>query len=125
MFMRDIYDIYHVKPGPCVDYNELIKPILNEMVRRLVKHFNPIKIILFGSYARREPHHTSDVDLLVVVDGPVNTYEKAVKMRDVLDGLGVEKDIKVTTPERIKEVGDDVGYVIYYALKEGVMLYER
>lgn len=34
-------------------------------------------VILFGSYARGEAHEESDVDLLVVLGGPVRSYEEA------------------------------------------------
>lgn len=36
------------------------------MTNRIVQHFNPVQIFLFGSYARGEAHSHSDVDLLVV-----------------------------------------------------------
>ena len=44
-----------------------VKVAIREMVRRIVKQFDPEKIILFGSQARGDAGPDSDVDLLVVM----------------------------------------------------------
>ena len=41
---------------------------LTDIVQRLVKAFEPDKIILFGSRARGDFHEQSDVDLLIIKD---------------------------------------------------------
>ena len=45
------------------------KPIIEEMVRRIVERFHPERIILFGSHATGRAGPESDVDLLVVMRG--------------------------------------------------------
>lgn len=47
------------------DYNEAAKPVLKMMTDRIVRNFNPARIILFGSYARGTPNFHSDIDLFV------------------------------------------------------------
>lgn len=42
--------------------------IIPEMVARLMEQFDPLRVVLFGSYARGEAAWGSDVDLLVVVE---------------------------------------------------------
>jgi predicted nucleotidyltransferase len=44
------------------------KELLKEIVERIVNAVNPLKIILFGSYAYGMPKKGSDLDILVVVD---------------------------------------------------------
>ena len=44
-----------------------MKAIIDRMVKRIVKKFDPEQIILFGSHARGEAGPDSDVDLLVVM----------------------------------------------------------
>jgi predicted nucleotidyltransferase len=49
-----------------------VTTVITEMVERIVREFQPEKIILFGSHARGDAHKWSDVDLLVVMpDGTV------------------------------------------------------
>ena len=120
-----MYPIYEKEPGPDIDYNELVKPILDKMVGRILGAVNPIKIILFGSYARRTPHRYSDVDLLVVFDDDVDEKVEHLKTLHSLKRVGIDYNVITITQQRLKKIGDDVGYIYYYALRDGVTLYER
>ena len=51
------------------------------MVRRIVDHVHPRRIILFGSYARGNPDVDSDVDLLVVLPKNGSKRRKTVEIR--------------------------------------------
>jgi len=42
-----------------------------ELLRSVVAHFDPLRIIVFGSVARREAGPDSDIDLVVVLDDDV------------------------------------------------------
>ena len=98
------------------------------MVERIVDGFDPIRVTLFGSRARGDFTQYSDVDLLVVLDGPIDLRDKretTIAMRSALGDLVVAKDIVVTTPDEIERRGSFAGNVLYYALREGVTLYER
>lgn len=108
-----------------MNYGEMAKPVLKMMTKRIAEHFNPIRIVLFGSYARGTPDFNSDVDLMVVMEDGTDEHETAVKILELLADSPIAKDVVVTTPDEIKEIGHVCGYVIYYALREGVVLYER
>lgn len=107
------------------DYNEAAKPVLKMMTDRIVRNFNPARIILFGSYARGTPNFHSDVDLLVIMKGGIKKRETAVKIRRLLRDSPIAKDIVVTTAENVEKYGNVPGYIAYDALREGVTLYER
>jgi predicted nucleotidyltransferase len=47
---------------------EVTEKLLQDITRRIVEAFHPVKIILFGSYAYGTPHRDSDVDLFVIMD---------------------------------------------------------
>ena len=102
-----------------------VRAKIDEMVRRVVNGFHPEKIILFGSYARGEAGPDSDVDLLVVLQGTFSKTEEAIKIRMVLRWMGLSKDVVVATPEELEAQKDVVGTVIYPAVHEGKVLYER
>ena len=112
------------KAGPR-DYNEAAKPVLKMMVERIVRNFNPARIILFGSYARGTPNFHSDIDLLVIMENGTKRRETAVKIRKLLRGSPIAKDVVVTTTGDIEKHGSVPVYAICNALREGVTLYER
>jgi uncharacterized protein len=102
-------------------------PMLDEIVDRLVRRFDPVRIILFGSWARGEAHHWSDIDLLLVLPH-VRFEEKRelmVEALGILSDLPVAKDVIVTDPDEIARRGDLVGTVFRPALREGKVVYER
>ena len=98
---------------------------ISEMVRRIVEGFHPDKIILFGSYARGAAGPDSDADLLVVMPVKGSKREKAIEIDVELAGIGLPKDVIVVTAEEVEKYRDVVGTLIYPALREGKVLYER
>ncbi len=98
---------------------------LNRMVKRLVRRFDPERIILFGSYARGTAHPASDIDLLVVLPLKGSKRAKQVEMRVALHDIPVPKDIVVVTPEEMARQRHVVGTLVKPALQEGKVLYVR
>jgi predicted nucleotidyltransferase len=98
---------------------------IEEMVRRIVAGFDPEKIILFGSHARGDAGPDSDADLLVVMKVSGSKREKAVEIDLALAEIGLPKDVIVVTPEEVERYKDLVGTIIYPALREGEVIYER
>ena len=98
--------------------------VIAVMVERIVKGFNPLRVILFGSWARGTANQWSDVDLLVVFPAVEDKREMAINIRHSLDGLSVCKDILVSTPDEISGRGQIVGTVLHSALCEGKVLYD-
>ncbi len=98
---------------------------IQDATERIVKAFDPERVILFGSRARSEERAHSDVDLLVVLSRLENKREATVAMRRMLSDLPMAKDIVLTTPEEIKRRGDLVGTVLRPALREGKVLYQK
>jgi predicted nucleotidyltransferase len=98
---------------------------LPEAIERITRRFDPLRIILFGSWARGNARPDSDLDLLVVLPHIENKRRAAVEILRVLNGLPVSKDVVVTTPEEIATRGNVVGHVLRPALREGKVIYER
>jgi predicted nucleotidyltransferase len=99
--------------------------VIPAMVDRIVRDFDPVRVVLFGSYARHEASQDSDVDLLVVLDRVQDRRGAEVAIRRALAGRGVPKDVVVATPDEIVEQGALIGSVLEPALREGRTLYER
>lgn len=70
---------------------------LAEIVRRLVKTFNPVRIYLFGSKASGESGQDSDYDLMVLVNDEEATpaIRPSRKAYEALRGTGVAADVLV------------------------------
>ena len=98
---------------------------LHEAIQRIARQFHPLRIILFGSWARGSAHPDSDLDLLVVLPQVENKRHATVEILRVLNGLPISKDVVVTTPEEIASRGNIIGDVLRPALKEGKVVYER
>ncbi len=92
---------------------------------RIVARFRPVKVILFGSRARRDARPDSDVDLLVVMPGAPDKRALAIEMRRSVRDLPLGKDIIVTTPEDIARRGEMPGSLLRAALREGRVIFER
>ena len=99
-------------------------PYLREAVERIVQQFKPLRIILFGSWARGQAHPDSDLDLLVILPTIEDKRQTAIRIGNALSDLPVSKDIVVTTPEEIATRGDIIGQVLRPALREGKVVYE-
>ncbi len=98
---------------------------ISEAARRIAERFAPEQIILFGSRARGEATADSDADLLVVMQVLGSRREAAVAIDLVLTGIPVPTDVIVVTPKDIEKWGNTMGTLIYEAVHEGKVIYER
>lgn len=109
---------------PTIDIRKHIPDkTIRTLVRRIVDEFHPERIILFGSYAFGKPRPESDLDILVIMDTPLNETEQAIQIKrhlNVLFGL----DLLVYTPHRLAQRlawGDSF---LKEITEEGIVLYE-
>ena len=100
-------------------------PCLSLMIQRIVDRFEPLQIILFGSWARGDTHRWSDVDLLVVLADAPDKRQATIDALSELRDLLVPLDVIVTDSDEIRRRGDLVGTVLRPALREGKVVYER
>ena len=75
---------------------------IRQICDRIVEHYKPEKIVLFGSHAYGQPTPESDVDLLVVLDFEGSPIQQAIKISREL-GLVTPIDMVVRTPAQIQE----------------------
>jgi len=73
-------------------------PVLSEIIRRIVKAFDPNLIYLFGSRARGDVNQNSDYDLLVIVPDDAPPHKKRSRLAyKALRGTGCATDVLVWT----------------------------
>jgi predicted nucleotidyltransferase len=84
-----------------------------------------LKIILFGSRAKGNAKEDSDWDFLVIVDKDLDRKKKwdiIIKIKRKLAELKIPNDIIINSIREFEERKDNVGYITYYALREGKIL---
>lgn len=105
------------------DFDEHDREVIDEIVKRVVEKVNPLKVILFGSYAYGSPTKDSDIDLLVIKESSVPRHRRSKEIRCILRGMKVAVDIIVYTPEEVKEwEGIDTAFITG-VLRKGKVLY--
>lgn len=98
---------------------------LKRITQKIVKEFQPEKIILFGSYAWGKPGSDSDVDLFVVIDTKQSTRETARHIDRSLFPRPFPMDLIVYTPAKVRErlkMGD---FFIEDIISKGEVLYGK
>ena len=98
---------------------------ISMMTARIVREFDPLQIILFGSQARGDADPDSDIDLLVVFSELTDKRKTAVDITRALADLPVAKDIIVSTPEELERGRTRIGSVLRYAQQEGKILWKN
>lgn len=97
---------------------------IQELAGRIVKEFNPERIVLFGSYANGTAKSDSDVDLLVVLPFEGKSFWKSLEITNAVNPQ-FAIDLLARGPEDTEKrylLGDPL---IKGALDQGKVLYER
>ncbi len=100
------------------------EPLLEEIVARLARQFNPEMIYLFGSRAQGGTTPSSDYDILVVVKSLQEpAYKYSQTAHEVLWGLKCSKDIFFTSLEQFEALKASVGSLSELVHRNGKKLY--
>jgi len=102
----------------------LSEQTIREAVERIVTAARPSKVIVFGSHARRDSVEGSDLDLLVIEPKLVDRYQEMIRLREAVGPIGSGVDVLVYSEEEAARRGQVPGTVVYWALKEGKVVYD-
>lgn len=96
-----------------------------DIARTIIRVYDPLKILLFGSYADGKPNYDSDLDFIIVKESQLPRHRRAFEIRKALIGKMVPLDILVYTPEEYeKELNDNYSF-LHNALKNAKLLYDK
>jgi len=95
---------------------------LDGLVAQLCRMVEVQKVVLFGSYAAGRRDLFTDLDLLVVMDSPLDFVSRNAALARRLRA-GVALDLLAYTPQEMERLKDRP--FLRQALAEGKVLYER
>jgi len=99
--------------------------LLDEVVTRIRRVGDPLRVVLFGSHAQGGGRPDSDLDILIVEDSDLPRHRRAPRYLRELVGVFPAKDVIVWTPSEIASWSQVPHAFITTILREGVTLYER
>lgn len=102
---------------------EVIEQKLKEITEKIIKEFQPEKIILFGSRAWGNPKPDSDVDLFIVKESDERRIDRERAVQRILWGSRVPVDVLVYTPAEVKRRLWLEDFFIERIMKNGKTLY--
>lgn len=75
-----------------------VENIIAELRAQLQSLYGPRlkKLVLFGSHARGDAEPGSDVDVLVVLEGPINSWEEIQRTSDIRVDLCLKYEVVVS-----------------------------
>ena len=100
--------------------NEIKSIIIEELEKENIKVH---KIILFGSRARGDFKEDSDWDFYVIIDKNLDFHKKWKIIKQIQKKiLEIDEicDIIITSEKKFFEDIDNVGKILYYAVREGI-----
>jgi len=113
-----------VKVPPITQRTRIPQEAIDYVVWQIAEKFQPLKIILFGSYSYGMPRPESDVDLLVIMETPLKEIKQEIRIcQEIEYHFGL--DLLVKTPATLANrlaLGDPF---LKEIVKKGQVLYER
>lgn len=96
---------------------------IDSLLKQIRKRYNPLKIILFGSFARGDYDAYSDIDMLIVKETDKRFIDR---IGEVLDMCNYKRQFEplVYTPQELSDMSK-WNFFIKTVLKEGKVIYER
>ena len=98
---------------------------IEEIVNRIVDASHPEQVLLFGSTARGTTGPHSDLDFLVIKAGRYNARKIAGIIYQRMRGIARSIDLVIVTPQQVEEYKNSPFSVVYPAVREGRVMYER
>lgn len=97
---------------------------INELTERIVREFDPERVILFGSHAYGTPREYSDVDLLVIMPFEGNSFDQGTVILECVRP-GYYVDVIVRTPDDASRRYREFDPLVREAFDRGTVVYAR
>ena len=100
---------------------------LDEIVQTIIAEVNPEQVVLFGSRARGDAKHGSDLDLVVIESDPFgpgrSAHAEQAKLLRVVARFDVDADVSVCSRDYFDYWKGTLNHVMARADREGIVVY--
>ncbi|MGO9309702.1 MAG: nucleotidyltransferase domain-containing protein [Spirochaetia bacterium] len=102
-----------------------IQTEIEKLVRRIVSQARPLRIILFGSFARGDFNTSSDLDLCIIVSDAEEWFERSRRFRALTRLPEMDVEPHVYTAEEFAGMIERENPLALRIMTEGKVLYEQ
>lgn len=106
--------------------DEITPELIDYVVAKIVREFQPEKIILYGSFARGDFHKDSDLDLFIIKESEEPSRLLRRKVDELLTGRLFPVDIRVRKPAEVEwNFRAQNPFYLHHIFKDGKVLYDK
>lgn len=98
---------------------------IDEIRDKIIKSYEPDRIILFGSRASGVASESSDIDLLILKDSPDRPIDRRIQVETLLADRSVALDIVVYTPREMQYLFSIGSPFVEEVIETGRVIYMR
>ena len=98
---------------------------LHGMVETIVRRYKPLRIVLFGSYARGDYNAASDLDLFLLVADAADWLERGLEFKRLVDEERLPIEAHIYTSHEYARMKAADNPLILQIESEGKVLYEQ
>ena len=101
--------------------------IIDQIVTLVTSKISPERIVLFGSYARKENNENSDIDILIIVKNLENERKiTGLLYKELLNtNISTPIDFLAIDYDKYNKLKDKIGYIYKTIENEGQILYGK
>jgi len=103
-----------------------MEKIIFEIVKEIREKYEPIKIILYGSYCYGTPTADSDINILIIKDTDKRPIDRWIEIKKILRNISKKAPISplVYNPKEIKERLAIKDFFVEEIFEKGKVIYE-
>ena len=101
--------------------------VIEQIVSFITSKISPERIVLFGSYARRENKDNSDIDILIIMKNLENERKiTGLLYKELLNtNISIPIDFLAIDYDKYNKLKDKIGYIYKTINREGQILYGK
>ena len=98
---------------------------LRDTVQTIVRRYKPLRIVLFGSYARGDYNAASDLDLFLLVPEAADWFERGLEFKRLIHEERLPVEAHIYTAHEYARMKAADNPLILQIEAEGKVLYEQ